>query len=228
MDRVRFAIGTDRVFQGFHDGDHGMVGALVFVTADTLKAVTDHIHNDLHTTAFDKEHNAPTEDWDTLAFGDPGTILSPIDGKTPLYRLASEATIVQRFDPKRPARDDGSQWMGRWVNEDPIDDPNPWDIEPGTFKPDTYGFVISADDVRDGRSDAPLIETEADRKAKEVLYAAEVNVRLSNGAAFTILMEGDPVNDQGTTYSGPPTTLAGALEDSILEAINNLGLNPAR
>lgn len=172
MDKVRFTIGDTHVWQGFHDGDHGMVGALVWVTADTLRHLTDHFQSNW-STDFDRVHNAPTEDWATLAFGDSGTIKSPVDGITPLYRLTSaEALIVQRFDPeggKTHERHFGEGNIelvpnGAWVNESAIDEDALTDEVPEIV---THGFIIDPQDVAEGRSDAPLIDTLAARATRE-------------------------------------------------------------
>jgi len=192
MDKVRFSIGDPHVWQGFHiKGDHGMVGALVFVTADTLRQITDHMMSEVYTSDFDKAHNAPEEDWATLAFGDTGTIMSPLDGMTPLYRLTlAEPTIVQRFNPQAGRRmehikaEGGSEYvpLGAWETEDTIDSFEPWSDVDDDFEPVLHGFVINRDDVRDGRSDAPLIETEYSRRKREEAenkeYLVEVAIPL--------------------------------------------------
>jgi hypothetical protein len=169
MDKVRFTVGDAHVWQGFHTvGDNGMIGALVYVTADTLRAVTDHFHDNVLSTEWDRVHNGPSEDWETLAFGDAGTIVSPLDGITPLYRLTfAEAVIVQRFDPTMGRTydrhlDSGNIEkvpMGAWVNEDTIDGFEQPFADAG-FTPVTHGFYIDPQDVAEGRSNAPLIDTE--------------------------------------------------------------------
>jgi hypothetical protein len=143
-----------------------MVGASVLVTANTLREVVQHIHDDIHTTPFDREHNAPEPEMELLSFGGSSaeqTVRLAPDGFTPLYRITTfGATIVQRFDPERRT---ASGWKGMWVNEDPIDSEAPWeDMAPGTFEPVCHGFVQSRSDIAEGRGDtvAP-IETMADR-----------------------------------------------------------------
>lgn len=194
MDKVRFTVGDAHVWQGFHSrGDNGMIGALVFVTADTLRAVTDHFANDILRDEWQRVHNGPSDDWATLAFGDEGTIRSPIDGLTPLYRLTfAEVVIVQRFDPTAGRTYDRHEAdgtitkvpYGAWLNEDTIDGIDGFDDAGPDFEPVTHGFFIDPKDVAEGRTDAPLIETKRSRAERVAMiegqeYVVDVYVPLS-------------------------------------------------
>lgn len=232
MDRVRFAIGTPHVFQGYDDGVCDMVGANVLVTADTLREVVQHIREDINGSPFDLEFNAPEPELEALSFG-AGEKVAP-DGMTPLYRIVSfGATIVQRYDPELPAG--GGGWKGRWVNEEAIDAfHGGWDgMKPGTFEPVCHGFVISRRNVAEGRGDSPLIETVADRQAAEATieaaaqpYVSSVVVTLNTGATFH--MDMDEGEQSGTSFDNGLPRSALELEGDILDAIQNRGLNPVR
>lgn len=246
MDKVRFTIGDAHVWQGFHSvGDNGMIGALVYVTADTLRAVTDHFHDNVLATEWDRVHNGPTEDWNTLAFGDAGTIVSPVDGITPLYRLTfAEALVVQRFDPskgrtyqERSAEGIRDVPWGAWVNEETIDgSEGPLTDADEGFVPVTHGFYIDPKDVADGRSDAPLIDTERAKAAREAEdtwspvapKVTFVTIEYSDGTTAKMEFSGihEPLEQSGTSYDGPVPPKGMDLEQVISTAVTDLGLWP--
>jgi hypothetical protein len=211
-----------------------MVGASVLVTANTLREVVQHIHDDIHTTPFDREFNAPEPEMEKLAFGDSDAIAP--DGRTPLYRITTfGATIVQKYDPDARMP---SGWRGRWFNVNPIDDVAPWDdMAPGEFEPVCHGFVISRENVRDGRSDAPLIETTADRQLAALPAAeraviegrdaiVEVRITMVDGSEAVMQFDSD-AHQSGTSYSGNvPTVVSTVIEEAISKAVTDAGLWP--
>jgi len=217
MDKVRFSLGVD-VFQGYHDGDYGMVGALVFVTANTLREV-EALMAEQMTTDFDKLHNGPEGMRQTLAFGGGG-VLSSEDGVTVIYPLMDvEPSIVQRFDPTLGR-------FGQWVNVDTLD--GYFGGQPD-WEPVFHGFVIDAEGWARGVSDAPPIDTEAARAVRESapkkVWVVSVKVEMSDGTDFEV--EQSPhEHEGGTSYSGHLPPAARELEDAINVAINELNLYP--
>jgi hypothetical protein len=165
LARVRFVMaeeGPTPCFQGFHRGEHGLAGAAVYVTADTLRRIVKW-HNK-NASAFDAIHNRMETEESMLAFGDPewlhvaegsGAVTLAPDGMTPLYMLCTyEPLIVQRFDPNGgqeyaimkvgvPA---GTGHHGAWRNVAPYE---------GEVTP--VGFVVDEQGWREGRTDTPPI-----------------------------------------------------------------------
>lgn len=243
LDRVRFAIGTAKVFQGYHrKGEYGMVAANVWVTADTLRLIVDHVDAEIHDD-FDRIHNPLEAEHDRLAFGDTAWEsdtrngmttwtsngrLAP-DGATVLYPLTTfEATIVQRFDPTGGRTYDRIEWngdvtkvpMGVWVTEDTIDSFN-GGVD--GMVPEPVGFVADAALWAEGRSDTPPIETEASRKAKPAVLS--VTIEYTTGKAE---MTFEPVesNGSGTSYDGVIPEEGQSIEEAVSMAISTLGLWP--
>jgi hypothetical protein len=160
LARVRFVMaeeGPTPCFQGFHRGEHGMAGAIVYVTADTMRRIVKW-HNKM-ATPFDAIHNRMEAEESMLAFGAaPGsgqvTLTAP-DGVTPLYMVCTyEPLIVQRFDP-----DGGQEYaimgngsrvgtghFGVWRNVAPFEG----EVEP-------VGFVVDEQGWAEGRTDTPPI-----------------------------------------------------------------------
>lgn len=168
LDRVRFIMteeGPTPVFQGFHRGEHGMCGATVYVTLDTLRAMVKWHRK--QSNAFDLIHNRMEPEENMLAFGgsvkDGHVVLTAPDGVTPLYMVCTyEPLIVQRFDPhggkeyKIHGGDAiGIGHFGVWRNECAID---------GEATP--VGFVVDEQGWNDGRSDTPPFKTVEQERAE--------------------------------------------------------------
>lgn len=184
MDKVRFSIGDARIWQGYHrKGESGMVGSSVWLTADTLRRVTDSLYANM-TTDFDRTHNAPEPEWDLLAFGgavwyvEPGRVRLAPDGHTVLYPLTMyEAIIVQRFDPNGGRTYDrhGENGvitkvpMGVWVNEEVLDG----DIGPVEWDPLPQGFILDKQLWDEGRSDTPPVRMLRDEEEGDVGLTVE-------------------------------------------------------
>ena len=159
LTKVRFVMmeqGPTPCFQGFHRGEYGMAGAIVWVTADTLRRIVKWHNKQMN--AFDAIHNRMEMEEGFLAFGvdaDSLYVTTAPDGVTPLYMLCTyEPVIVQRFDPNggkaydihREGQPKGIGHFGVWEN-----------VAPYEGKVTPVGFVVDWDLWREGRSDTPPI-----------------------------------------------------------------------
>jgi hypothetical protein len=207
LDKVRFSL-AEHVWQGFHrKGDVGMVGSLVFVTADTLRQLTDFLYD-----LYGKDDLNYPQGYEQLALGSDGMLTSP-DGLTPLYPFVdAEPTIVQRFKVTN------ERWTGngKWVNEETLDSfDGPGD---GDWTPVLHGFVMGRDD--------PKIELEKDREPK----VAFVTIEYTDGtkARMEFCADETPLNGSGTSYTGEVPDANTDLECQISDAVTGLNLWPTK